>query len=443
VTPGAVVRRLIWLVPAGLAIAVTASGAPAAPASRGLHPDRSFGAGRGFVTTPIAGATALAYGALVLPGGDIVVAGQASPPSGNGQLVVARYLPNGRLDGRFGSRGIFESGFPAVDAPFVATAIARDPRTGKLLIGGGFGLGSMLVMRLAADGRLDPTFGSGRSGFAQVPVGGIANSLAIQRDGRILLGGSNANRNGRPFVVARFTPGGVLDRTFGRGGIVQSLFWAPSAASSAGVISLVPTADGGVLAAGHIDYIGGTGGGSGGHGAAGVFRLTRTGAPQKTFGTRGHTQITFFTGGVPQSWYPCGMAVDGRGRIVVTGGGGTHRFALFTARLTPRGTFDSTYGSARNGRTSTPGIGGNAITTCGLSISRAGQLTVGVQSKLAQLLPDGRPNTRFGRGGVFGIAAPKQVFVNALLSPAPGRVVVAGSAGNAIYAARYLVGNGR
>ena len=137
------------------------------------------------------------------------------------------------------------------------------------------------------------------------------------------------------------------------------------------------------------------------------------------------------------------MIVDGRGRITVTGGGGTHRFALFTARLTQRGVLDRSYGRDRNGRAITPGIGGNAITTCGITSTRAGEVTIGVQSKLAQVLPDGVPNRRFAPGGVFRIAKPKQVFINAVLGSRPHRIVVAGSAGNAIYVARYLLPAGR
>jgi uncharacterized delta-60 repeat protein len=421
---------------------VVVPAAPAASGSGALRVDPTFGGGRGFVTTPIAGTDALAYGAIVLPGGDVVVAGQASPPSGNGQVLVARYLPNGQLDQSFASRGIFTSAFPAAAAPFTATAIAQDPRTGKLVVAGGYGQGSMLVMRLTSNGRLDPTFGAKRSGFARVNVGGIASSLAIQRDGGILLGGSNANRPGRPFVVARFTRNGAPDRTFGHRGIAQELFWNPSAASGAG-LSLTATADGGVIASGHIDYIGGTGGGSGGHGSAGVFRLTRTGQPFRTFGTRGHAQITFFSRAhVPESWYPCGMTVDGRGRITVTGGGGTHRDALFTARLTRRGALDRSYGSAGTGRAITPGVGGNAITTCGVTSTKAGEVTVAVQAKLAQLLPSGRPNRQFAPGGVFTIATPKRVFVNALISAGP-RLVAAGSTGNTIYVGRYLLHAGQ
>ena len=432
------------LATAALCATAVAPATAAAPSARGLHRDPAFGSGKGFVTTNVSGATALAYGAIVIPGGKIVVAGQASPPSGNGQVIVARYLRGGRLDPSFGTRGIFTSALPTADAPFLATAIARDRKTGKSVIAGGYGQGSMLVMRLTASGRLDRTFGTNRRGFTDVNIGGIANSLAIQADGRILVGGSNANLPGRPFVLARFTPGGSLDHTFGTRGIAQALFWNSKAASSAGVNTLVPTADGGVIAAGHIDYIGGTGGGTGGHGAAGVFRLTRGGRMARGFGSGGHVQITIFgTSRVPESWYPCGMFVDARGRITVTGGGGTHRSALFTARLTARGAFDRSYGSARNGRTSTLGLGGNAITTCGVSGTSAGQLTVALQNKVAQLLPNGRPNTRFAPRGVFTIRNPGQVFVNALVASGSSALAMAGSSGNSLYVARYLLPTGR
>jgi uncharacterized delta-60 repeat protein len=429
--------RRFALILTALSAGIWVAGSAAVSAAAGIRVDRGFGSGRGFVTTRIPGTNAVAYGAVVLPGGKIVVAGQASPPSGDGQIVVARYLRNGRLDRSFGSGGVFESAFPAAAAPFLADSIARDRRTGKLVVAGGYGLGSMLVMRLTSGGRLDPTFGAHRSGFATVEVGGFANTLAIQPDGGILLGGSNANRPGRPFVVIRFTRNGTLDRGFGHRGVAQELFWNPSAGSGAG-LSLAPTRDGGVIASGHIDYIGGTGGATGGHGSAGVFRLTRRGRPLRAFGTRGHVQVTFFTRArAPESWYPCAMTTDGRGRITVTGGGGNRRSALLTARLTPRGALDRSYGGSGNGRATTPGVGGDAITTCGATSTRAGLLTVGVQSRLAQLLPDGLPNRRFARGGVARIDRPAQVFINALIPSGSQHFVTAGSAGNLLYVSRY------
>jgi uncharacterized delta-60 repeat protein len=415
------VRRRAWLaLLALLAVGVAPAAAGERSATHGPRLDRTFGQGRGFVTTPIPGSFALAYAAVVLGDGDILVAGQASPPSGDGQVVVVRYLPDGQLDPSFASHGIFESAFPSANGPYIATAIAQDRGTGKLVIAGGYGQGSMLVMRLTADGRLDSTFGARRSGFATVDVGGIANSLAIQPNGGIVLGGSNANRNGRPFVVARFTRNGMLDRAFGRAGIAQAMFWNASAASSAGVNSLAMAPDGGIVASGHIDYIGGTGPGSAGYGAAGIFRLT-TGRAS-----------------VPESWYPCAMTVDQQGRITVTGGGGTRSSALLTARLTPRGALDRSYGSARNGRSVLAGVGGNAITTCRDASTRTGEITVALQSTLAQVLPGGLPNVRFAPRGVFSISKPRDVFINSLVR-VRRRVLVAGSAGNNIYVGRYLL----
>src|SRR5438270_37996 len=120
------------------------------------------------------------------------------------------------------------------------------------------------------------------------------------------------------------------------------------------------------------------------------------------------------------------MAGDGPGRIIVPGGGGRHRSALFTARLTGRGVLDRRYGGAGTGRETTPGIGGNAITTCGITSTRAGEVTVGVGSKLAQLLPGGLPDSRFAPRGVFTIRSPKQVSINALIGSGR-RLLVAGS----------------
>jgi len=206
------------------------------------------------------------------------------------------------------------------------------------------------------------------------------------------------------------------------------------------VNSLAIAPGGGIIASGHIDYIGGTGRGSAGYGTAGIFRLTKRGRPFRPFGAAGHTQVKFpGSGGVPESWYPCAMTVDQRGRITVTGGGGTHRSALLTARLTPRGALDRSYGSARNGRVVIPGVGGNAITTCGDASTRTGGITVAVQSTLAQVLPSGVPNVSFAPQGVFRISKPRDVFINSLVRSGR-RILVAGSAGHKIYVGRYRLG---
>jgi uncharacterized delta-60 repeat protein len=424
------VRRLALV---ALALGLAVGLAPASAAAQGVRPDPTFGDGRGWVTTRIAGATSVAYGAAVVPRGKIVVAGQASTRAGNAQIFVARYRRDGRPDRGFGSRGIFKSALPKAKGPFIATAVARESRTGRLLVAGGYGQGSMLVLRLTPAGRLDRSFG--RSGLARTPAGGVAQSLALQQGGGILLGGSNANRNGRPMVVARFTRNGQLDRRFGRRGLAQVLFWNPDLAASAGVDGLAITPGGEVVGFGHLDYIG-----SDGHGSAGIFKLSSNGQPAQGFGTGGHVEVAFMrpAGGFAQ-WFPCAMRLVSGGRIMVAGDGSIGAGgAILSTRLTPQGMPDSSYGGAGNGLVVTPGLSSSSDTTCGATSSAAGALTVGVGSSLGQLQADGTPDERFARGGVIRITRPRRVNINAVVRLGGRRVVLAGAAGrNAVYVARY------
>jgi hypothetical protein len=131
--------RMSRLVLVGLAVALMIGAAPASADARRARPDPTFGGGRGWVTTRIPGATSLAYGAAVIRGGRIVIAGQASTSggTGNGQIVVVRYRRDGRLDRSFGSRGVFKTALPAAAGPFFATSVVPERSTGKLLVAGG------------------------------------------------------------------------------------------------------------------------------------------------------------------------------------------------------------------------------------------------------------------------------------------------------------------
>src|SRR5690242_17962293 len=162
-------RAVLAALVVGLVAVAVAS---ASRESRRARPDPTFGAGRGWVTTRISRADAVAYGAAVTAGGKIVVAGQASMSGGASQIVVVRYRRDGRLDRGFGSGGIFETSFPQADGPFIANAIAVERSSGRLLVAGGYGQGSMLVLRLTPAGHLDPTFGQSGNGFVTVPIGG-------------------------------------------------------------------------------------------------------------------------------------------------------------------------------------------------------------------------------------------------------------------------------
>lgn len=417
--------------PLALIVAVLAVASFPAAAAGAARPDPGFGAGKGYVTTAIRGYSAVAYAATVTRG-RIVVVGQAVTSKGNSQVLVARYRSSGMLDRTFGTRGIFRSSLPASRGPFLGTSLAVVPRTGRLLIGGGYGQGSMLALRLTSSGRLDRTFGAGK-GYAAVNAGGTAQTIALDRAGRVLLGGSNANANGRPMVVARLTGAGRLDRTFGDRGQAQSMFWNPLMASSAGVAGLAATPGGGVVAMGHLDYIGGDG-----HGSAGVFALTAAGQPQSGFATDGHTEVAFPV--VPsgfEQWFPCALLRDRQGRITVPGNGSDGSAgAVLSIRLSSAGVLDPSFGTG--GRSSVPGPSGASDTTCGAMAAPGGGLTVGVGSTLARITGAGAPDTAFGPGGRLRITSPRNTGLNAVASSTSRSVVAAGSTGSRLYVGRWL-----
>jgi uncharacterized delta-60 repeat protein len=204
--------------------------------------DASFGSG-GKVTTPVAtlGAAALSQ----QPDGKLAVAGISSPVAGaSSDVLLVRYLPDGRLDATFGVGGIVTTDFGAGEG---GTALALQP-DGKLVVAGVSGISqsqNTILARYHPDGSLDESFGVG--GKVSVNLGAIGNisnlqpsvaALLLQADGKLVVTGSWFNRvtPGNLFV-ARFQADGTLDPTFGQAGAV--IFFegsgghAPSSASRA------------------------------------------------------------------------------------------------------------------------------------------------------------------------------------------------------------------
>jgi uncharacterized delta-60 repeat protein len=148
--------------------------------------------------------------------GKIVVAGRFTTVDNLQQVSVARLNPDGSVDASF-SVGL------GPDAAVRALAIQND---GRILVGGLFttfnGIPSGRVQRLNADGSLDETF---------VPGDGADNAvyaILVQPDGKILLGGDFTSFNGVPRNrIARLRMDGSVDPTinFGSGanGFVSAL----------------------------------------------------------------------------------------------------------------------------------------------------------------------------------------------------------------------------
>ena len=73
------------------------------------------------------------------------------------------------------------------------------------------------MVEMLTNGSLDRTFGHDGIAMAILPEYALADELAIQPDGEIVVAGSTAS-NGGDFAVARFNPDGSVDPAFGARG---------------------------------------------------------------------------------------------------------------------------------------------------------------------------------------------------------------------------------
>jgi len=428
-------RNYRLVLPVATACALAVGATPAVGAT--FKPDSSFGS-HGVVTTTMKGVSLNAYGVVAVSGGKVVVAGQSYTSKGVTQVIVARYLKNGKLDRTFATKGIYKSALPSKSGPYVARAVGVQPGTGKLVVAGGYGEGSILVMRLTSSGKVDKSFGPKGNGMVTSPVGDIGGALAFGSDGSIFVGSSNQNLNGRPYVVAGFTASGEPNTSFGNGGLVQLIFWDPASASSAGLSNLAVTGDGKITGSGHLDYIGG-----GGHGSAGVFRLTSSGQLDPSFGTSGHVELAHpDASGVLPFWWPAGMVIDSVGRITITGDGtgvaSKSKGAVRTVRITAGGQPDTSFGPSGDGWVVTDGVSDGSQPLAGATSTAGGGLAVGIGNWMLGLTSSGSADKQFGSSGYFKISRPKGVDIEALLTGSSGKTLLgAGSAGKALYLVRY------
>jgi uncharacterized delta-60 repeat protein len=167
--------------------------------------------------------------AAIFGAGRILVAGRAERPGGAGSDgFVARFLENGDTDLFFGEQGIAWLAFDrggSDDDEVTSLTVQDDGRIVALLrvetddAAGDVDTG---IVRLDATGDPDPQFGGAGDldpGFALFALtdlfGATADapeSVAVQPDGRIVFGGTNASSaNGNRCYLARLLPSGATD----------------------------------------------------------------------------------------------------------------------------------------------------------------------------------------------------------------------------------------
>ena len=174
--------------------------------------DVSFN-GSGTVITPIGVADDYAISLALQPDGKIIVAGVCSNGT-NSDFCLARYLANGTFDTSFNSTGKVITPIGSSDDYGYSVALQPD---GKIVVAGYCSNGANLdfcLARYLANGTLDASFGSTGKVITAIGSGNdVANSAALQPDGKIVVAGYCSNGNNDDFCLARYDGGPNTPKT--------------------------------------------------------------------------------------------------------------------------------------------------------------------------------------------------------------------------------------
>ena len=184
--------------------------------------------------------------------GKIVVAGTKDIAEGSSQdFAVARYNENGSLDTSFGSAGKVSTDFFSNLDDAKAVAIQTD---GKIVVGGSavtLTNTSFALARYRSDGSLDESFDG--DGKVITDFGGAFSAISdivIQSSGKIIAVGDALGEEEDGFVLARYKRDGSLDTTFDIDGKAITGFENSVGSSSAKAAAL--ETDGRLIVAGTI-----------------------------------------------------------------------------------------------------------------------------------------------------------------------------------------------
>jgi uncharacterized delta-60 repeat protein len=385
------------------------------------NPDGSLDVGfgtAGTIVTHFASGAAAAAVTLQADGKIIVVGSARNAPSYTDTLSLARYNPDGSLDPSFAS---------GVQVSFMATSVTLQP-DGKILMAGESG-SRFGLLRLTRDGMLDTGFGA--NGLATTvfdascagSVGGVAYSIALQPDGKIVLGGKSTDSDvfgnlSSSLALARYNSDGSLDTSFGMGGKVTG---DCNSKPAPGFTGIALQGNGKIVAVGLGDnhFV--------------PRRYNGDGSLDGAFGT-GSSGVVNGT--------PNGLALDARGKIIAVG---TNGMDFVLARYNADGNLDTSFG--QGGQLTTDFLGPISMSAADGVLQADGKIVVvgsvmnGSTSHVAlsRYNPDGRLDPTFGTSGrvptVFA-GTGNDVAHAAVLQP-DGKIVVAGSADGDLALARY------
>jgi uncharacterized delta-60 repeat protein len=389
--------------------------------------DPSFGSG-GYSTQPWGGWVGAAA-AAVQPDGKIVTVGEGAANgsnvnTGTNEIVSSRVNSDGTLDTSYGTGGWVHIPIGG-GAGGNALALQSDGKIVLAGVGTVAGSPAFAAVRLLPNGALDPSFGSGGIATEQFTppqhlsiqgvytgynngIGSMAESVVIEPDGKIALGGV-AKNDQNEFAITRLNPDGSPDTSFGQHGWTtfneQSCGWGLALQPNGKLVLAGQGYPNG--AAGQEEYM--------------AARVLANGAPDTTFGHDGIVNIPI--GGMA---YGDAIAAQRDGRLIVAGSAYTGTpyasgVVAAAARLNVDGTLDRTYG---NGGIATlpDSMGVNAAV-----VDSKGRVVLGaVGASAVRFTPTGSPDQTFGNGGLFKYAIGWGDAANGIVVQRDGRIVLSG-----------------
>jgi uncharacterized delta-60 repeat protein len=296
-----------------------------------------------------------------------------------GALTLPAIAADGGLDPAFGTGGRQIVQIVADERDFART-IAVQPDN-KIVVGGELGdfgasYNASVLMRLNPNGSLDQSFGTGgrvvNYGQLHLP------QLVLQPDGKIVTAAATSVLGTTfDFAVARYNADGTLDQTFGSGGYAIN--------GSGNANGVVLQSDGKIVLIGFLpifrngsDFL--------------LARFNPDGTPDQTFGSGGRVQTSFTTGRESGDQAISG-AMQADGKLVVSGFITGVPAAI--VRYNPDGAVDLSFGL--DGAVLSPTFGGVARRVV---IQPDGRIIIGGGAFiLGRFLPDGHTDTTFGVNG--------------------------------------------
>ncbi len=372
-------------------------------------------------------------------GQKILVAGYVQHPSTGKDALVMRLHPNGTLDSSFGVNGYFTMDVQAgSDDEIMSMAVQSN---GKIVLGGYSDNGSDgkgLLIRLTSNGNIDQTFGNQGivlSDFESRQRDEFHVVRIHQASGKIVAGGQSiiSSNSSKP-VIARYDTLGSPDSTFNSVG--HRLLWVTGLDYQYlfGLEDLIVHSNGMISASGWRDFPGLSWSSD-----YWVCRLLSDGTMDAQFSSDG---VNTYNGSFNGHDRAYAMLFNANNELMIAGGGYTdnlrYRMTLFKlttqgAVSTPNASFG--FGTLRNDIASAVAADSkNRILLAGTS-SGADDAVFAI----TRILSNGTEDTTFGNLGKVTTRVNQASYsrCNDMIVQLDGKILAVGTAGNQLVVVRY------